>query len=693
VSEAGLEGFLALLLDHARATRKRLGHESTQTAHLAAALLKREPTLISDVHPAADRAVKEALQQLPKDGTAGDSAEILDLLTRASQAADTRKFLLDELAPLYGAAAPPADDAAATTVTPPPARSTAPSATSSEWRVPGSLSPFVEEVQPADIVGRDAVVGELLALLSRKTPATPLIVGRSGVGRTAVLRALASRLREDDYAGRLRDRRLLRIVPEAVVAARRSVTMREILKSIGTSLKDDAIVCFDDIHRLGALTALDADRDMLGVIGAFVSSRAAPAVITIDSAYRSKLAITDKRFSKETIEVELDELAADHLTQIGRARANELQDYHEVKIPETALEMALTEVRPDAPRSHPAVLIERLDDACARAAARNSSTVEEHDFAWLRESTATRHVDVPTLERALKGSVKGQDDAIATVAARVALTRAKFDLHPERPDGVFLFVGPTGVGKTALAIALATALFDNADALVRLDMSEYAHDWAVSRLVGPQPGYVGYTEPEGWLTTRIREKPHSVLLLDEIEKAHPTVWNTFLQVFDAGRLTDSQGAVAHFSDVIVIMTSNAGSEAFSHYTVGFGPEDARTAPAERVNERIRELLPPELFNRIDETVVFLPLSLETIRAIAESLIDRALSPLIAAGYDVKIDDEARELIVQEGYDEAFGARHLHRNVERTLLQTLVALPPGRYRASVAKGSVAWMHNK
>jgi ATP-dependent Clp protease ATP-binding subunit ClpA len=293
--------------------------------------------------------------------------------------------------------------------------------------------------------------------------------------------------------------------------------------------------------------------------------------------------------------------------------------------------------------------------------------------------------------RQLRSRIVGQDEALEIVVDRLALTRMQFDLRPHRPDGVFLLAGASGTGKTAFARALAEFLYGGESHLISLDMSEYAHDWAVSRLTGPMPGYVGSDKPEGWLTTRVRRQPESLILLDEIEKSHPTVWNTFLQVFNDGRLTDGQGREADFSRSVIVMTSNLGSENFRRkHPLGFHSSDATTEAAERTLEAVKQAMPPEFINRIDAVVMFNPLGREVIHEIARREVSGALDRLRERGYDTEVPAEVVAFIAADGYEPAFGARHLHRSIERHLLQTLVTQTPGRLRATVTDNEVTWL---
>ncbi|MEG2251782.1 MAG: AAA family ATPase, partial [Clostridia bacterium] len=277
------------------------------------------------------------------------------------------------------------------------------------------------------------------------------------------------------------------------------------------------------------------------------------------------------------------------------------------------------------------------------------------------------------MEELLHKRVVGQDEAIGAVSR--ALRRARAGLQdPKRPIGSFIFLGPTGVGKTELCRALGEAMFDDENAVVRIDMSEYMEKHSVSRLVGSPPGYVGYEEG-GQLTQKVRNKPYSVVLFDEVEKAHPDVFNILLQILDDGRLTDSNGRVVNFKNTIIVMTSNAGASAISSSrALGFGGSLETTrnyeAMKERVMTEVKETFRPEFINRIDDLIVFHALEPNEISSIAGLMLESVRKRLKDHGMTLQYDSEVVQLLAEEGYDASYGARPLRRTIQRSVEDAL-----------------------
>ena len=309
-------------------------------------------------------------------------------------------------------------------------------------------------------------------------------------------------------------------------------------------------------------------------------------------------------------------------------------------------------------------------------------TVGEEDIAqivssWtgipvtrMTEDEASRLLN---LEKILHNRVIGQDEAVKAVCRAIRRARAGLK-DPKRPIGSFIFLGPTGVGKTELCKALGEALFGDEDSLIRIDMSEYMEKHSVSRMIGSPPGYVGYEEG-GQLTERVRRKPYSVLLFDEVEKAHPDVFNTLLQILEDGRLTDGQGRVVDFKNTVIVMTSNAGAHTIKKQrTMGFGSEDQREksyeAMKENIMDEVKQIFRPEFLNRVDEIIVFHALEQQDIDKIAELMLHQLSDRLKERGIELEVEASAVHLLASAGFDLTYGARPLRRAIQRMVEDAL-----------------------
>ena len=553
-------------------------------------------------------------------------------------------------------------------------------------KIPDGLARYVSIVEPAAVDYRRREVLEAAAGLIRQGAGMPILVGRRGAGRTSIVTALATFLDSDDAPSDLAGWAVVRVDGNVLLRSERAGTIRRIQEHV----EGNFVLVLDDLELMCSLTSANPDVEMLAMVRSIAGDPSQPVIAVLESRHQASLEMHDSSLAPLLQMIHVDELGADDVREIVAAEASALSSIHGVTISDAVIDVACSPSKADSLIGHPGLAVSRLELAAARAVVKKAPAVEMVDLDLGGISGGPTRLDVSSLRSRLESKIVGQVAAVEGLVNRLALTQAHLDLYPHRPDGVFLFLGPTGVGKTALARAISEELFGG-DSLIRLDMSEYAQEWAIARLIGPQPGYVGYTEPQGWLTTRVREKQRCVVLLDEIEKAHPRVWNTFLQVFDAGRLTDARGNVADFSNTVVVMTSNVGAESFTKSGVGFRTGSNESVVADRVLEQLRDTMSPELINRIDEVAVFRALSEEDIAAVARIEVDRAATRLRDRGFVVRISDQVVEHLARTGYDQRYGARHVQRNIERLLLQSLVEFEPGAWAADIGdSGTITWV---
>ena len=665
---------LLTLLESAEAEAKRNSQEQTTVVHLVAALAHRTPKEVDDVfgEGAATLLTHEALPSALGGEPPPPARTLLESLTSA----EPHSVLV-----AISASAPALQDWLATVRAEPDGRRDE-NGDEAHRRVE---NPFASAVAPDEsIIGREEIVDELLALLTLRAPATPLLVGPAGCGKTAILGALASRLSSDEKL--LGGATLLRLSIDALLGDSPVQTLDRALDA----LMDDEILAIDDIDVALALGTGSAVGPMFMRLRAAVEDPRSRLILIVDERFRGRLSAADEEFASELARVDVSPLPAELLRELAEHTASVLSDHHSVTVADEVAWLAAAPPARADERVHPGLLVDRLDLACAKASLRADRTVRDEDIGLAQDPTVAP-LDAGAVASALRERVRGQDSALEEVAGRLALTRAKLDLLPDRPDGVFLLVGPTGVGKTELARTLCRYLFGSEESLIRLDMSEYAEEWALSRIIGPQPGYVGFTQPESWLTTRVLSHPQSIVLLDEIEKAHPQIWNAFLQVFDAGRLTDSRGNVANFSETIVLMTSNLGATAFTQQPVGFnrGGDEHVDSGVLDIRKTVERTMPPELINRLDGIIVFKPLPDEVLVEIAAAELERVKGRLAERGYRVQFDSTLADFLATAHRDPRYGARHVQRNIERLLLVPLASLQARDLVATVDGHAVRW----
>ena len=535
------------------------------------------------------------------------------------------------------------------------------------------------------VVGRDTEIARVIEILGRRKKNNPMLIGEPGVGKSAIVEGIALRIASGDISPVLAKKRIISLDIASVVAGTKyrgdfEKRLKAIIKEAQTD--PDLILFIDEFHTIvgagGASGSLDAAnmlkpalaRGELQCVGATTMDEFTKIV--------EKDGALDRRFQKIVVEP----TDVNETLEILRHLKSHYEDFHHITYTDEALEAAvrLTD-RYITDKSLPDKAIDALDEAGSMVRLNlarkkgSPSVVTGEDIA----SVVSKMTGIPAgrvaesegnrilkMSQRLKSRIIGQDSAIDTVVRAIQRGRAGLK-DPHRPIGTFLFFGPTGVGKTQLARSLAEYLFDSEENMVRIDMSEYMEKFSVSRLIGAPPGYVGYEEG-GQLSERVRRKPYCVVLLDEIEKAHPDIFNLLLQVMDEGRLTDSNGRTVDFKNTIVIMTSNVGSRDVEEYGNGIGFATAgRKLEDDRKNvvaKAVKKAFPPEFINRVDEQVYFNSLSREDIERIIDIELKDLKARALEAGYRITVTPSAKRFVAEAGYDPAYGARPLKRAITR-----------------------------
>ena len=535
------------------------------------------------------------------------------------------------------------------------------------------------------VVGRDVEIARVIEILGRRKKNNPMLIGEPGVGKSAIVEGIAQRIAGGSISPVLAKKRLISLDIASVVAGTKyrgdfEKRLKAIIKEASTN--PDIILFIDEFHTIvgagGAQGSLDAAnmlkpalaRGELQCIGATTMDEFAKIV--------EKDGALDRRFQK--IVVEPTDIKQS-ISILNNIKAN-YEEFHSVTYSDEALEACarLTD-RYVTDKFLPDKAIDAMDEAGSMVRLsltkdkKTGNVVDAEDIATVvskmtgipvnkvAESEGNR---IMKMKDRLQGRIIGQDEAIDKVVRAIRRNRAGLK-DPDRPIGTFLFFGPTGVGKTQLAKCLAEYLFDSEENMVRIDMSEYMEKFTVSRLIGAPPGYVGYEEG-GQLSERVRRKPYCVVLLDEIEKAHPDIFNILLQVLDDGHLTDSNGRVVNFKNTIVIMTSNVGSRELDEYGSGVGFATAGKNVAQNrqsvLEKAIKKNFPPEFINRVDEQIFFNSLTKEDIEKIIDIELRELRERAEESGYKLTITPSAKKFIAEAGYDPAFGARPLKRAVMR-----------------------------
>ena len=535
------------------------------------------------------------------------------------------------------------------------------------------------------LVGREDEIQRVIQILGRRRKNNPMLVGDPGVGKSAIVEGIALKIVNDDVPSVLAGKRLISLDLGSIVAGTKyrgdfEKRLKAIIKEVSES--PDVILFIDEFHTIvgagGASGSLDA-ANMLKPALARGDIQCIGAT-TLDEFRKNveKDGALDRRFQK--IVVEHTDIA--HTTSILHRLKTNYEKHHNVIYTEEAIEACVRmSERYITDRCLPDKAIDAMDEAGSMVRLKNpkkTGRVSAEDVA----KVISKMTGIPSgrvaeseggklmkMRQKLQERIIGQDEAIEKVVRAIQRNRAGIK-DPGKPIGTFIFFGPTGVGKTQLAKSLAEYLFDSEENMIRLDMSEYMEKFNVSRLIGAPPGYVGFEEG-GQLSERVRRKPYCVVLLDEIEKAHPDVFNLLLQVMDEGRLTDSNGRTISFRNTIVIMTSNVGSRELDEYGSGVGFNTAgknlRTNRKSILEKAVRKAFPPEFINRVDEQVFFRALDKEDIEKIIDIELKELKQRVSEAGFNLNVTPSAKRFVADAGYDPSYGARPLKRAVQRHIV--------------------------
>ena len=542
-----------------------------------------------------------------------------------------------------------------------------------------NLNAIAKEGKIDPLIGRDYEVERVIQILCRRRKNNPLLVGEAGVGKTAIAEGLAWRITEGNVPEVLANAEVYALDMGALLAGTKyRGDFEQRLKAVLKALRDkpESILFIDEIHTLiGAGSASGGTMDASNLLKPALSSGQLKCIgATTFTEYRGifeKDAALSRRFQK----VDVVEPTVEQTVEILKGLKSRFEEHHSVKYAQAALQAAAElSAKYINDRQLPDKAIDVIDEAGAAqrilTASKRKKMIGKADIEDIiakiaRIPPASVSSDdrskLATLERDLKSVVFGQDKALEVLAASVKMARSGLGKQ-DKPIGAFLFSGPTGVGKTEAAKQLAYILGVD---LIRFDMSEYMERHAVSRLIGAPPGYVGYDQG-GLLTEQISKKPHSVLLLDEIEKAHPDIFNVLLQVMDHGTLTDNNGRKADFRNVVIIMTTNAGAETMNKATIGF------TTKRESGDEMadIKRLFTPEFRNRLDAIVSFKPLNEQIILRVVDKFLLQLEAQLAEKKVEVTFTDTLRKHLAKKGFDPLMGARPMQRLIQDTIRKAL-----------------------
>lgn len=581
------------------------------------------------------------------------------------------------------------------------------------------------------VIGRDDEIIRVIEILNRRTKNNPVLIGEPGVGKTAVVEGLAQKIVDGDVPHKLQGKQVIRLdvvslVQGTGIRGQFEERMQKLMEEIRK--REDIILFIDEIHEIvGAGSASDGNMDAGNILKPALA-RGELHLVGATTLNEYRIIEKDAALERRMQPVKVDEPTVDETITILKGIQKKYEDYHHVQYTDAAIEAAATlsnryiqdrflpdkaidlldeagskmnltlnfvdpkvidqrlieaeNLKPQATREEDFEKAAYFRDQIAKYKEMQKKKITDQDTPIISEKTIEHIIEQKTnipvgdlkekeqsqlihLAEDLKSHVIGQDDAVDKIAKAIRRNRVGLGT-PNRPIGSFLFVGPTGVGKTELSKQLAIELFGSADSMIRFDMSEYMEKHSVAKLVGAPPGYVGYDEA-GQLTEKVRHNPYSLILLDEVEKAHPDVMHMFLQVLDDGRLTDGQGRTVSFKDAIIIMTSNAGTGK-TEASVGFGA--AREGRTNSVLGELGNFFSPEFMNRFDGIIEFKALSKDNLLQIVELMLADVNKRLSSNNIRLDITDKVKEKLVDLGYDPKMGARPLRRTIQDYIEDTI-----------------------
>jgi len=524
------------------------------------------------------------------------------------------------------------------------------------------------------VVGRKDEIERVMQTLCRRKKNNPLLVGEPGVGKTAIAEGLALKISEGDVPEVLKPAKVFALDMGALVAGTKyRGDFEKRLKGIISELSrmNDAILFIDEIHTMvGAGATSGGSMDASNLLKPALARGELKCIGATTYQEFRNFFDKDKALSRRFAKIDVEEPSVEDTFTILKGIQHKYEDYHNIKFTDAALQSAIDlSVKYLHDRFLPDKAMDIVDEVGAHFMLRGAEgatvkpkDIEEGVAKMLKLPSTVIGTDdtkkLKTLERDLQSHIIGQDEAIKALAT--AIKRSYAGLNAEnRPIGSFLFVGPTGVGKTALATQLAKTMHVHFE---RLDMSEYMEAHTISRLVGAPPGYVGY-EQGGLLTEMIKKHPHTVLLLDEIEKAHPDIMNILLQVMDGAKLTDNNGIVSDFKNVILIMTSNIGTKEAN--VMGFTKDNSM-----KTDKALKAFFSPEFRNRLSATIEFNTLDMDALVMIVDRELEKLNLLLKPKKVKVKVSRKAKEYLAEEGYDERYGARHIARVIDEKVKEAL-----------------------